>query len=265
MGSSSADLRDVWVVVTRPAHQADGITTQIEDAGGSVIRCPVIEIKPPRCVDRLEKLLHRLPEFDWLIFISANAVTMGMTAILDTRSNISHAKIAAVGIQTARALRQAGWIADLVARPPFNSEALLSEPQMEQVDGLRFLIFRGEGGRELLRESLQNRGARVEYAECYRRVPASVDLTFLDRAWSQNQLDVIMVTSVEVLNNLVDALGRTRRRRLTSTPLVAAGQRVAQSARDKGWLAPVIVATNAADDAMLTALQAWHQRDLGDK
>jgi len=260
MSSSSAELRDLWVVVTRPAHQADDIAKRIEDAGGRVIRFPVIEIKPPRYVDRLRNVLQRLPEFDWLIFISANAVTMGMKAMVETRSGKSHAKIATVGIQTARALRQAGWRVDLVARPPFNSEALLCEPQMKQVDGLRILIFRGEGGRELLRESLEKRGALVEYAECYRRAPASVDLTFLDRAWPQNQPVVIMVTSAEGLNNLVEALGGKRHGRLTGTPLLAPGQRVAQSARDKGWLAPVIVAKNATDDAMLAALHAWHHR-----
>jgi hypothetical protein len=44
---------------------------------------------------------------------------------------------------------------------------------------------------------------------------------------------------------------------LLRTPLVVAGNRVAESAHDQGWLAPVVVAADATDDAMLAALHIW--------
>jgi uroporphyrinogen-III synthase len=128
---------------------------------------------------------------------------------------------------------------------------------LQQVKGRHFLIFRGEGGRELLRETLLTRGARVDYAECYRRAPARSDPVLLEKAWSRQRLDVIMITSVTGIDNLISILGHNNRDRLLRTPLVVAGNRVAESAHDHGWLAPVVVAADATDDAMLAALHIW--------
>ncbi len=256
MNSYNSDLTNIWVVVTRPAHQADGISKRIEQSGGKVIRFPVIEIKPPVNIARLHAVLSRLANFDWLVFVSANAVQMGLQAIADAGGPQPNANIAAVGIRTAHALQQNGWGVDVVAKPPYNSEALLAEPVMQRVKGQHFLIFRGENGRELLRETLLTRGAQVDYAECYRRAPTRSDAALLEEAWSRQRLDVIMITSVAGIENLISILGHRNRSRLLRTSLVVAGQRVAKAAHDHGWLAPVVVAADATDDAMLAALHA---------
>ncbi len=257
MNCHSSKLSNVWVVVTRPAHQADGISKLIEQSGGQVIRFPVIEIQVPVNIARLRAVLSRLADFDWLVFVSANAVHMGLQAIANTGVPRPNAKTAAVGVRTAQALQQRDWRVDLIARPPYNSEALLTEPRMQRVKGQRFLIFRGEGGRELLRETLITRGAQVDYAECYRRATARSDPTLLENAWSRQQLDVIMSTSVTGIDNLIGILAHGNRSSLLRTSLVVAGQRVAKAAHDHGWLAPVVVAADATDNAMLAALHAW--------
>ncbi len=257
MNSCNSDLRDVWAVVTRPLHQAEAISKRIEQSGGNVIRFPVIEIKAPRDTARLHALLRRLPDFDWLVFVSANAVRTGLHAIANAGVSRPQLNIAAVGTRTAQVLQQHGWDVDLVAKPPFNSEALLAEPVLRQVRGKHFLIFRGESGRELLRDTLQSRGALVNYAECYRRTPARSDPALLEEAWSRQRLDVIMITSVEGIENLINIVGHGNRTRLLRTDLVAAGQRVKKAAHDHGWLAPVVVASDATDDAMLAALISW--------
>ena len=58
-----------------------------------------------------------------------------------------------------------------------NTEALLKLPELHQIDGQRFLILRGVGGRETLATQLRARGAHVDYAECYRRVEPILDAT----------------------------------------------------------------------------------------
>jgi uroporphyrinogen-III synthase len=257
VNSYNGDLSNTWVVVTRPAHQADSVSKRIEQSGGQVIRFPVIEIEAPVNIARLHTVLRRFPDFDWLVFVSVNAVHMGLQAIANAGVPQHNAKIAAVGVRTARTLQQKGWDVDVVAKPPYNSEALLTEPLMQRVKGQRFLIFRGESGRELLRETLLTRGAQVDYAECYRRATARSDPALLDKAWSRQRLDVIMITSVAGIENLISILGHSNRSRLLRTSLVVAGQRVAQAAHDHGWLAPVVVAADATDDAMLVALHTW--------
>ena len=83
--------------------------------------------------------------------------------------------VAAIGDATAEALRNSGFPA--VISPPVrhDSEGLLEMPELQSVRDKSIVVFRGEGGREKLKEALEERGARVTYAECYRRVRPQAD------------------------------------------------------------------------------------------
>ncbi len=249
------------MVVTRPSHQAADFMDRIEGAGGQALQFPLLSIRPPRNIAPLLARLRRLPSYDWLIFISVNAVRMGLEAITRVGNPPTHAKIAAIGEKTADALRESGWTVDVVPKPPYRSETLLAEAALRRVSGCRCLIFRGEGGLGLLRESLENRGAMVDYAECYRRTPASPDAAVLERAWREQRLNVFTLTSSESLTLLIDAVGDDRLDMLLNTPLIVASDRIAQSATRLGWRATVTVADNATDEAMLEALVNWHRSE----
>jgi len=73
------------------------------------------------------------------------------------------------------ALNKAGYVVDLLAENGANSEALLAMPELAQVNGQRFLIIRGQGGREELANVLRSRGASVDYLDVYKRVMPSID------------------------------------------------------------------------------------------
>ena len=264
MSSTQGDLKHLWVAVTRPTHQAAGLIKRIQDAGGRALPFPTIEIRPPHDVATLHSALGRLSQYDWLLFVSANAAEMGLKAMQEQAVPRPAAKIAAIGAKTAGVLRHLGWPVNLVPKPPYNSETLLAEPDLQQVRGLWVLIFRGEGGREHLRDTLLKRGAHVDYAECYSRGPTSIDPEILEHAWSRQQLDVIAVTSVEIPRQLITTVGTRNSARLVRTPLVVASERVAQAAREHGWSARVAVAANATDEAMLAALGSFRrQRQAG--
>src|SRR5438874_1776354 len=81
---------------------------------------------------------------------------------------------------------------------------LLERTEMQHVAGKRVLIVRGEGGRELLGESLAARGALVEYAQCYRRVRPAIDAAPLLAAWRRGELDAVTVLSAQALDNFID-------------------------------------------------------------
>src|SRR3970040_562339 len=82
---------------------------------------------------------------------------------------------AAIGRGSVKELARFGVTDAMAPLRRFDSEALLELPQLQQMQGKRVVIFRGEGGRELLGDTLAARGARVEYAECYHRGPATLD------------------------------------------------------------------------------------------
>ncbi len=152
------------VLVTRPVEQAESLCRLIEEGGGQAIRFPLLEIVPAAGDGAGACRLRRLENLDWLIFVSVNAVRCAFELLGPQWLKGSAPKIAAVGQATARELVARGVAVDLKPKQQFNSESLLALPEWADVGGQRFLIIRGEGGRELLADALRQRGGVVEYA-----------------------------------------------------------------------------------------------------
>lgn len=246
-------------MITRPAHQAQELAELVRAAGGQAIVFPVLEILDTKDLAPLNALIDRLDEFDLAIFISPNAVHKAMNLIKARRTLPPALKVAAIGRGSVKALAQFG-ITDVTAPAGrFDSEALLELPPLKEVAGRRIVIFRGEGGRELLGDTLVARGARVEYAECYRRGKPNLDAASLMKAWARNELHAIVVTSSEGLHNLFEMVGKLGQTWLRKTPLFVPHPRIAQAAHELG-LEKVIV-TEPGDDGICAALRAHFSAD----
>lgn len=263
MAQPKQPLAGLRVLVTRPAHQAEPFCALLERAGAEPVRFPVLAIVPsPRAGD-LAGLAGHLERYDLAIFISANAVQQGLGPLLRGRAWPAGTAIAAVGRSTATALAEHGLPVALVPEAGFNSEALLAMPALRDMAGRRVLIVRGEGGRETLAETLRGRGARVEYAEVYRRVLPEVGEAALRDAWRAGGIDAVAVTSVESLRNLWQLAGPDARPLLQAAPLILASGRIAETARELGCRGPLEVAEDATDAAMLAALQRRYRGQGG--
>lgn len=255
---ASKPLTGISVLVTRPEHQAAPLCEMIEEAGGKAVRFPVLEIAEPQDLVSVKAQIDRLEEFDIAIFISPNAVQRAVNLVRSRREFPAGLQIAAVGRASAKALLKMGLEADIFPSSRFNSEALLELPELQQVNGKRIVIFRGEGGREVLAETLKARGAQVEYAEVYRRVKPGGDVSHLMRAWARGDIDVVTVTSNEGLSNLYDMVGQLGRRWLLTTPLIVVSERAVEAAQQLGFQ-QVLLAEQPSDEAILSALQQWGQ------
>ncbi len=251
-------LSGVTVVVTRPVHQAEKLCRLIEAAGGKVLRFPVIDIRPPEDVQQCQAQLARLADYDLAIFVSSNAVNAAMAMLKTSQVWPTNLPVAVVGKATAQAVTKEGLPTPLVAPEPFNSEALLNLPELQKPDGKRILIFRGNSGRELLRNSLCERGAYVDYIECYQRAIPETDTGPLYAAWKQahNRMPIV-VTSNQGLQNLVSMIDKEYQSTLLASPLTVISERTASLARKSGFSQAPVVATAANDDAVLVALETW--------
>ena len=258
-------LNKVRVLVTRPAHQAQGLCDLIHAQGGQVLLFPVLDIAEPEDPSRLLTIINRLDDFDIAIFISANAVSQGMGLILAQRALPPHLKLATVGMRTAKELEQFGLCADICPSEKFNSEALLALEEMQDVRDKSIIIFRGEGGREFLADTLKQRGAHVEYAEVYRRTRPEVDDKALLRPLERGEIDVVTVTSNDGLRNLFDMAGPRRQQHLRQLPLVVISERMVELAQEFGFKRPPTVSKEACDEALveaiITAAQGGNQHD----
>jgi uroporphyrinogen-III synthase len=258
---SPADgLQGLRVLVTRPAGQADRLHGLIAAAGGRPVRLPAIEIHDTLEMQHLQQVLMQLERYDLAVFISVNAVEKTMEYCRFLSRWPDTVKIATVGARSAGAIESFGLSVDLVPKHRFSSEALLALPELQDMTGRRVVIFRGNGGRDTLRDTLVERGAGVDYVEVYRRVCPDVDPGSLLHLWQPGVLDVITVTSNETLQNLYDMAGTEGQAALCKIPLVVVSQRQVELAGTLGFAHAPLVAENASDDAIVHALSVFAAR-----
>lgn len=239
-------LAGVGVAITRPSDQAKKLTHLIETAGGHVILFPLIEIVALDDYSQFEQVITKIEDYDWVIFISSNAVQHGMPRLLK-RPIPNHLRFAAIGPVTAKELHDFGFQKVLIPGDRFDSESLLSSPELTDMQGKKVMIVRGVGGRDVLAETLKSRGAAITFAECYQRVNPQRSIEILTKAWSNQQLQAIVVTSSEAMRHLLD-LAKDEAW-LTQVTLCVNHARIAEQPQAMGL--KIKIAEAPGDEAML--------------
>jgi uroporphyrinogen-III synthase len=244
-------LHGVGVLVTRPVRQAAGLVAQLAALGATPIVFPAIVILPPADRASLDRVHAALAAYDIAIFVSANAVEYGVPAPAQWPARL---RAFAPGPGTAAALVATG-IADVaIPEAQFDSEGLLALPALREVAGKRVVIFRGDGGRELLGDALRARGAHVDYVPCYRRAAPASGAEGLLAALREGRVQAVTVTSSEGLDNLWALFDADVRQRVARLPVFVPHPRIAEHARALGLTA---VATAGADAGLVAGLLEW--------
>lgn len=264
-------LAGIRVLVTRPVHQAQALSDMLAEQGGQVIRLPVIEIEAIALPQKTAVVLDEIDTIDFAVFISPNAVEFGLATLLAHGKIPDKMKLVTIGKASAQKMRQLlGRAPDIYPTEQYNSEALLAlnSLQSDQVNHKKIIIFRGQGGRELLATSLQQRGALVDYIEVYRRKKPDIQSDVLESIWGSGSQssgpDIATVTSNEGLANLVamfDCLSDDQQdsylQHLWQTPLVVVTEKMRISAQNLGFNNIIMVAARVGNDAILESVLEW--------
>jgi len=240
------------LVVTRPAAQAGHLAAEIERLGGHAVLFPVLAIQDLKDPQPLLDLACRLDDFDLAVFVSPNAVNKALTVICAQRPWPVRLPVAVMGQASQREAARFGIAKVIAPAQRHDSEALLELPELQDMAGKRIVILRGDGGRELLGDTLAARGAKVEFVTCYRRGKPGLDAAPLLQLWAHRQLDAITVTSSEGLRNLFDMVGSPGQAALQNTPLFAPHPRIAEQARSLGVRR--VVPTAPGDEGLLAGM-----------
>jgi len=256
--SLSKRLDQLRVVVTRPAHQAEHLCQLIEQAGGTAIRLPVIEIAPPTDIQAAQDKLRQLENFNTAIFTSANAVEGLFKLAPPSFSWPQNIQVAAIGKRTASVLNAHAISVDIVPDQGFNSEALLQSDAMNTVADKKIMIFKGEGGRTLLSKTLNQRGAYIESIDLYQRKRLNKGFRNIQQTGKSGSIDLFVVTSNEGLQSLFEMATENERAWLLTTPLVVISERTAQLAKTLGFSHHSMVAKEASDEGLLNSLEQWY-------
>ena len=244
------------VLLTRAAHQAEPVKTELETLGFRVLLQPTIDILPPESWEETDDAIQKLQngEFDWLIFSSSNGVHAFFDRI-DTNGNLRAAnvreRIAVVGHGTEAALYQRmGRHADVVPEI-FTAEGVADALLPEAQQGKRFLHLRANRGRDVLKRLLTEAGGNVTEVAVYR----SVDRTHPDpqivELMQSGKIDFVTVTSSAIANALVNMFGEV----LRQTSLISISPVTSQTLCDLGF-PPHCEADEASLAGIVSALKS---------
>ena len=239
------------VLVTRPGPEGQSLCQQLADEGIQAIHHPLIRIvdNPPS-----SNLSTLLKNSDIIIAVSYHAVTAAQNILSKTASIWPSSPLyLGVGQKTAHVLSKV--CKQKVNYPQVSdSEHLLKLTELNDVNNKSILILRGNGGRELIRDSLLNRGAQVSYCETYRReyIPISDNNTY--QAWINEKTSKVVITSQEQLEYLRSITPDEYLAWLSTRQLFVPSQRIVERAQQLGF-ADVTNTHSATNQILLAALR----------
>ncbi len=245
-------LSGVHMLITRPVKPASRTAERLAALGATPIIFPTIIIKPPEDIGHVKAALSSLQSVYAIIFVSPSAVEMTFKDNIKLPISV---KVFAPGLGTAEELNLYGVNNVRIPLKSFDSEGLLelSELQSEFVNGQRILIFRGNGGRELLFDELRRRGAKVEIAAAYRRSIPTTPSTGLLELLSAKRVTAVSIMSSSAIKNLVTMVPKQDRKSLLfSLPVYASHKRIKDTAESLGFLN--VTETESGDKGLITTL-----------
>ncbi|MTD39164.1 uroporphyrinogen-III synthase [Erwinia sp. CPCC 100877] len=243
------------ILVTRPSPDGEALVSRLRAMGRVAWNFPLIEFSPGRELSRLPGYLNALRSGDLAFVLSRHAVEYAHATL--SRQGVpwpTEVSWFSIGRSSALALHKVSRLLVNYPRDREISEVLLQLPELQDIKGKQALILRGNGGRELLGNTLRQRGAQVTLCECYQRCPRQYDGAEVAWRWQNKGIDTLVVTSGEMLRQLYALIPEWYRKHwLLNCRLIVVSERLASHARESGWQ-DISIADNADNDALLRAL-----------
>lgn len=246
------DLSGLVIVNTRPANRAQALTTELVATGATVAALPLLEIQPLALTAEQRQWLIDIDYYRWVFVVSPTAAELGLAHLGNYWPQWPiDLHWLAVGETTAEVLRHA--LLEPIVPAEESSEGLLKLPVLQQLQqGDRLLVWRGEGGRNLVRDNLQKQGVRVDYLNLYQRqLPANSHHQWL-LLRAQQLPDVVILTSGEALNHWLTLVGDDA----AHIAAVVVSPRLAVLAQNAGLKTCIIAASTRGHD-IIEAIGTW--------
>jgi len=239
------------VLITRTRPAAEQLAGRVAGLGLEPLECAPFQLEPPDEPARVADDLATALPADRVILTSHEAVRQAIG--LAGKAAFNRALVIVPGQGTAAVAREVGLDNVIYPERHGTSEAVLSMPELRDVDGLEILILAAAGGRSLMGEVLERRGAAVERIHVYRRVACELPEGTAEKIASAEAV-VTLGASLEAVSGLVERLSGEAAARIRAATLIVPSRRVAEYAENVGFRR-CIVAGGASDDVMIAQLQ----------
>ena len=236
------------VVVTRPDPEGSELCNTLLSKNIVAYHFPLIEFYQGSSTASLPTDLESA---DLIIAVSKQAVLWADKILQAEQKKWPVDKTyLAIGQKTAEKLSH---VTDQKVHYPetSDSEHFLSLSVLQNLNGKRVVILRGNGGRELIYSTLVTRGASVVYCEVYQRHKLTFDGRRALLDWQRNNVTHIVITSGEQLEHLLAKMPASEW--LTHQTVIVPSKRIACLAQEFGFL-KILVSGSASNPDLLAAI-----------
>lgn len=223
------------ILVTRPEQESQALCDALQALGHHAISHPLLTIHPGKELSLLPNYFSLLSDGDFLIAVSQHAVQHAQDYLqLQQKEWKKGVNYIAVGQKSAQYLRS--YISDPVHFPtPSDSEHLLALPVLDNVAGKKVLILRGNGGRDLIYQALEDLGAEVTYCETYQRQSTTFNGAIKAKEWQENNVNTLIITSGEQLSFFTSQFTNTDLDWVLDCRLLVPSERINQLGQQLGY------------------------------
>lgn len=261
------------IVITRPSGQARQLSEALQasllnsgftkDTFPQIFSLPLLTIAPKGDGVLVEKIISALKTADLAIFVSPNAIECTMRLLEQSWQGLSDKPlpIGVMGGSSMVALKNHGIGIESnptkvilpQANAQWDSEGLWAELQKLGWDWSikKVIIFKGEGGRDWLAETLKEAGVKVEAFSVYTRVPLDLN----SPAWNDiHQMDFAKSLWLLTSSEAVRYLGQAKLP-LDIATAICPHSNIANAAEQIGF--GEVLVCDPGDEALIAASQAW--------
>ena len=199
--------KKIALISTRPLKTNVQLSEELKNSEIKLLSFPLTEIHPLNNYQIFDGVIETIKTYQHIIFISTNAVHFFLERVKKLSLQIpKKLKLSSIG-PTTKLLLQKKLSVDVHSPiKTFDSEHLLKEKIYNNVEDQKILIIRGEGGRETLKNALEEKGGIVNYGECYVRKYVDIDLIQLKNDLVNYHHQFILFSSTNSAKHFIDQL-----------------------------------------------------------
>ena len=199
--------KKIALISTRPQKTNLQLSDELKKSEIKLLSFPLTEIHPLNNYQIFDGVIKNIKTYQHIIFISTNAVHFFLERVKKLSLQIPKNLIFSSIGPTTKLLLQKKLSVDVhFPIKTFDSEHLLKEKIYNNVEGQKILIIRGEGGRETLKNALEEKGGIVNYGECYVRKYVDIDLIQLKNDLVNYHHQFILFSSTNSAKHFIDQL-----------------------------------------------------------
>jgi uroporphyrinogen III methyltransferase/synthase len=245
------------IVVTRRPEQAGSFAQRLAELGADVLEVPTIKITGPTDRSAIVDALLELNAYDWLVFTSANGVTVFFDLFFkrfrDMR-DLGGARIAAVGPATAAKLRELHLQVDLTPDEALGQKIAGAFAKFESVENLKICLLRAEKANPDLPRALEELGAIVDDIAVYCTVAETEDPANTGADLLEHGADWVTFTSASTVEHFHARFDLPRLvKKFPQLKLASIGPETSKAIRALG-LTPTLEAKEHTTDGLIAGL-----------